>query len=85
MSITSECRREAFENVELALMEAKVYETLRVNGPMSAEQIMDKLGTANPNNVRPRLTGLSRKGVIRATGERRNRGGRNEAVWEVVT
>lgn len=84
MSITYETRREAFENVELALMEAKVYEALRVNGPMSAEQIMDKLGTSNPNTIRPRLTGLRDKGVIRAIGKRKNRGGRNEAVWEVV-
>lgn len=84
MSITYETRREAFQNVELALMEAKVYEALRVNGPMSAEQIMDVLKTANPNNVRPRLTGLSQKGVIRAVGKRKNRGGRNEAVWEAV-
>lgn len=84
MSITSECRREAFENVELALMEAKVYAALVEYGPMSAEQIMDKLGTANPNNVRPRLTGLRDKGVIRAVGKRMNRGGRNEAVWEAV-
>lgn len=83
MSITSECRREAFESVELALMEAKVYEALLVNGPMSAEQIMDKLGTANPNNVRPRLTGLPKKGVIRAAGKRMNRNGRNESLWEV--
>jgi predicted ArsR family transcriptional regulator len=82
--ITHETRREAFENVELALMEAKVYEELRKGGPMSAEQIMDKLGTSNPNNVRPRLTGLSRKGVIQVVGKRKNRGGRNEAVWEVI-
>jgi predicted ArsR family transcriptional regulator len=65
-------------------MEAKVYEELRKGGPMSAEQIMDKLGTSNPNSVRPRLTGLSRKGVIQAVGKRKNRGGRNEAVWEVI-
>ena len=84
MSITHETRREAFENVELALMEAKVYEALRKHGPMSAEQIMDTLGTANPNNVRPRLTGLSQKGVIQTVGKRKNRGGHNEAVWEVV-
>lgn len=82
--ITNETRREAFENVELALMEAKVYEALRINGPMSAEQIMDVLGTSNPNNVRPRLTGLSKKGVIRAIGKRKSRGDRNEAVWEVI-
>lgn len=84
MSITHETRREAFENVELALMEAKVYEALRANGPMSAEQIMDVLKTSNPNNVRPRLTGLSSMGLIQAVGKRKNRGGRNEAVWEVV-
>lgn len=82
--ITHETRREAFENVELALMEAKVYEILRKNGPMSAEQIMEQMGTTNANNVRPRLTGLSKKGVIQAVGKRKNRGGRNEAVWEVI-
>lgn len=83
MSITHETRREAFQNVELSLMEAKVYEALRVNGPMSAEQIMDVMKTANPNNVRPRLTDLAGKGVIRPVGKRKNRGGRSEAVWEV--
>lgn len=82
--ITHETRREAFESVELALMEAKVYEVLRTCGPMSAEQIMEKLGTNNPNNIRPRLTGLSHKGVIQAIGKRKNSGGRNEAVWEVI-
>lgn len=64
-------------------MEAKVYEAIRKGGRMSAEQIMDALGTSNPNCVRPRLTGLSRKGVICAVGKRKNRGGRSEAVWEV--
>lgn len=84
MSIRSENRLEAFQNVDKALMEAKVYEALRVNGPMSAEQIMDILGTSNPNNVRPRLTGLCKKGVIREAGKRKNRGGHNETIWEIV-
>lgn len=85
MSITAETRREAYEAVQLPEMEGKVYGILQAHGPLSAEEIMDHLGTNNPNNVRPRLSGLKKKGLVEATSKRRNRHGRNEAVWEVVT
>lgn len=84
MSITQETRREAYESVDLSQMEGKVLAVLRLYGPQSAEQIMDRLATRNPNNVRPRLTGLARKGAVQAVGKRRNRGGHNETVWEAV-
>jgi predicted ArsR family transcriptional regulator len=84
MSITTETRREAYEAVQLPEMEAKVYGVLKEYGPQSAEEIMDRLGTQNPNNVRPRLSGLKKKGLVQATAKRQNRHGRNEAVWEVV-
>lgn len=84
MSITYETRREAFEGVDMTAMESKVYGVIAEHGAVSAEQIMEKLGVSNPNNVRPRLTGLSKKGLIKATGKRLNAGGRNEAVWEIA-
>lgn len=84
MSITYETRREAFERVDAQTMESKVLWVLTTKGPMSAEQIMHVLGTSNPNNVRPRLTGLSKKGKIRAVGKRKNDAGHNEAVWEIA-
>lgn len=84
MSITQETRREAYESVDLPQMEAKVLAVLREHGAQSAEQIMDKLGTRNPNNVRPRLTGLARKGAVLAVGKRKNRSGRSETVWEAM-
>lgn len=84
MSITAETRREAYESVNLPEMENKVYSVLLVHGPMTAEEIMGYLGTQNPNNVRPRLSGLKKKGLVRATSKRVNRHGRSQAVWDVV-
>lgn len=83
MSITQETRREAYQGVPLTEMETKVYTVLRLYGPQTAEEIMARLRTDNPNNVRPRLTGLKKKGRVAAIGKRRNRRGVNEAVWEV--
>lgn len=84
MNITQETRQEAYKSVQLSEMEQKVLSVLQSRGPQSAEEIMDQLGTSNPNNVRPRLTGLRRKGKVQAVGKRQNRHGRNEAVWEAV-
>ena len=84
MSITTETRREAYQAVNLPEMESKVYRALLLHGPLTAEEIMGYLGTKNPNNVRPRLSGLKKKGLVRAVDKRPNRNGRSEAVWEVV-
>ena len=84
MSITQETRREAYASPSLPEMEGKVYTALLLNGPMIAEEIMDKLGTRNPNNVRPRLSGLKKKGLVKAVGKKPNRNGKNEAIWEVT-
>lgn len=59
-------------------------EELRIHGPQIAEEIMERLGTNNPNNVRPRLTCLKKKGLARPVDKRPNRNGRNEAVWEAI-
>lgn len=84
MSITQETRREAYESVDLTMMEGKVLDILLRYGPQSAEEIMARLGTRNPNNVRPRLTGLKKKGLARAVDKRSNQNGRSEAVWEAT-
>ena len=83
MSITAETRREAYMSAKLTVMEQKVYDALK-EGPLSVEQIMDKLGVKNRNCVAPRLTGLSKKGVVKAIGKRHNEGGKREAIWEIT-
>lgn len=86
MNVTMETRRESLSEIipKVPAMEAYVLGALISCGPMSAEQIMDKLGTQNPNNVRPRLTGLRDKGLIEPIDKRVNSYGRNEAIWAVV-
>lgn len=84
MSITEQTRREAYESVPLSAMEDKVFSVLLRHGPQISEEIMARLGTSNPNNVRPRLSGLKKKGMVRAVDKRPNRNGRSEAVWEAV-
>lgn len=84
VGITQETRREAYESVEISAMESKVLDMLMKHGPQIAEEIMERLGTSNPNNVRPRLTGLKKKGLARPVDKRPNRNGRNEAVWEAI-
>lgn len=84
MSITSETRREAFESVDVPTMERKVLDILKAHGPLSAEEIMGRMGTTNPNNVRPRLSGLKKRGAVVAIGKKPNRNGRNETVWDAT-
>lgn len=84
MGYTEKCRREAFESVPMSKMESKVYGVLAEFGKMSPEQIMEKLNISNPNSVRPRLTGLSKKRLIKEVGVRMNKNGYNETVWEIA-
>ena len=86
MSITAETRREAYEQVapKISAMETKVLAALRAYGPQTAEEIMRRLGTNNPNNVRPRLTGLKKKGLALDIRKRKDADGHTAAVWEAV-
>lgn len=86
MSITQETRREAYQNVlpKIAPKEAQVLGVLTAHGPMTAEEIMEHLGTRNPNNVRPRLTGLKKRGMVRDVDKKKDADGHSAAVWEAV-
>lgn len=86
MGITFETRREAYEAAlpKMGSMEDKVLSILMEYGPQTAEEIMDRMQTRNANNVRPRLTGLMKKGFVKATGKKMNCSGRNVAIWEAV-
>lgn len=84
MSITSECRREAFEMVDAKSARMKITELLTNEGALTSSEIMEILGCQNPNSVRPRLSELKADGVIHAVGKRKNRGGASESVWEIA-
>lgn len=84
MSITQETRREAYERVEPRSIRMKIADLLASEGGMTSSEIMERMGYANPNTVRPRLTELKADGVIQAVGKRKNRCGANEAVWEIA-
>ena len=84
MGITEETRREAYGSVDVTEMESKVLSVICERGAASSEEIMDAIGTSNPNNVRPRLTALRDKGIIEPEGKRKNRAGKSETVWRVV-
>lgn len=84
MGYAEECRREAFERVEPKSIRMKITKLLTEDGAMTSSEIMEKMGYANPNTIRPRLTELKQDGVIQAVGKRKNRSGANEAVWEIA-
>lgn len=87
MSITEETRREAYyEAQEKAPTRRRIiYGCLKQHGPQTADELMERLGFDDPNNVRPRLTELKQAGLIEATGRRTSRRtGKSGAVWQVT-
>lgn len=86
MSYTHETRREAYEAVseKIPPMEEKVLCILREHGRQTAEEIMRRMGTSNPNNVRPRLTGLKKKDLATDVGKRKDADGHTAAIWEAI-
>lgn len=86
MSITQETRREAYDEArsKAPKRQALVYDYLVRHGPSTAEEVRDGLGYKEMNSVRPRLTELTKMGLIRPAGKRRSSTGRNTAVWEVA-
>lgn len=84
MSISAECRREAHEQVDKETRKRMILALILKRGDMSSEQIMDKLGTRDPNNVRPRLCELKQSGFLEESGKRMTRNGRWETVYSLT-
>lgn len=85
MSISTECRREAHEQVDKETRKRMILVLILEHGDMAAEQIMDKLGTQDPNNVRPRLCELKHAGFLEEVGKRMTRNGRQETVYAMTS
>lgn len=86
-SVTEETRREAYySSKSLAITRRKIiYSALRKYGPLAVDELMDKLGYNDPNQVRPRLTELKKDGLVETCGKRTSkRTGRTTAVWQVA-
>ena len=84
MSISAECRREAHEQVDKETRKRMILTIILEHGDMSGEQIMDKLGTRDPNNVRPRLCEMKQAGYLEESGKRMTRNGRSETVYSLT-
>lgn len=84
MSITTETRRESHEDIKpkKELRRQQLMEAITEYGPMTVDELMDKLGYTDPNRVRPRLTELKKAGALRAVDKRMSRrSGKMVAVW----
>ena len=77
-------RQEANEKVDRAKRVQAIVEVMTEYGlPMTARMIMTKLGTTDPNNVRPRLTEMTRDGIVRVLSEPVKENGRNVSQYEL--
>lgn len=86
MSITAETRRAAHEEImpKKNLRRQQIVEAITEHGPMTVDELMDRLGYHDPNRVRPRLTELTQSGALCTIGKRRSRrSGKLVAVWAV--
>ena len=82
----SDTSREAAEKAEgtAEAGRARVLSLLRLQGPMTLQQIEDALGW-NGNTVRPRRCELAAKGLVRDSGKTaKTKSGRNAILWEAV-
>lgn len=87
MGITEETRREAYyESQNTApTRRYEIYRLLKEGGPMSSEEIMERLRCDNPNCIRPRLSELKQAGLIDTCGKTKSKYGNvHIAVWQVV-
>lgn len=93
MSITSETRREAHENImpEKAERRLTVLNVLRAGGPQTAEEIADtlyrqgKIPYSSRTFTAPRLTELKERGMVETVGKRESAvSGRQIAIWRAV-
>jgi predicted ArsR family transcriptional regulator len=62
--------------------EKEVYDILKELGPCTSWDILWKLGVHNPNYVRPRLTDLQEKGLVKTVGKKKV-AGINQYLWQV--
>lgn len=84
MSATLFNRAEANKLVDRQRRVRQIVEVMTEYGlPMTARMIMAKLGTQDPNNVRPRLTEMTRDGIIRALSTPVKENGRNVTQYEL--
>jgi predicted HTH transcriptional regulator len=65
-------------------LEERCLRVLREKGPMTPDEIANELGI-DKLSIRPRISTLKRKGLVKDTGERReNKSGRDAYVVEAV-
>ena len=93
MNTTSETRRAAYEAIqpEIPTRADTIYRVLETQGEMTAEEIVEyllKTGVIayfDYNFVRPRLTDLKDKGMVRTNGKRiSRRSGKETAIWQAI-
>ena len=86
MSVTTETRRAAHEEIkpQKEPRRQQIIEAITEYGPMTVDELMDKLGYHDPNQVRPRLTELTQAGALHTIGKRTSRrSGKMVAVWAI--
>ena len=86
MSITTETRRASHEEIkpQKELRRQQIIAAIAEHGPMTVDELMDRLGYHDPNRVRPRLTELTQSGALCTVGKRQSRrSGRQVAVWAI--
>ena len=84
MGITAETRRAAHEEIkpQKEPRQQQIMEAITEHGPMTVDELMNRLGYYDPNQVRPRLTELKQDGALCVIGKRLSlRSGRTVAVW----
>jgi predicted ArsR family transcriptional regulator len=65
-------------------LQAKVYAALAAGGPLTADEVAEVLGQSILN-VRPRVSELAKRGLVRDSGRRgRNASGHKAAKWVLV-
>jgi len=77
---------EAAEKVSkrVAYLEGKCLEALKIHGPLTADECAEKIGETW-NSIRPRFTGLLKKGrIIKTDARRKNVSGCSATVWRVA-
>lgn len=87
MSITAETRRASHEDIKphKELRRQQIMEAIAEHGPMTVDELMDRLGYHDPNRVRPRLTELTQAGALCTVGKRQSRrSGKLVAVWAIA-
>lgn len=75
-------RNEAFAYADINGNQKKVFEIIRMMGPISSETIAQKLGWY-PHQVTPRVLELREAGYVIFCGEGRSRSGRKVSLWKI--